>query len=326
MQVALAHRPDHSHLPEENPSLPPQVWAFALLCALLFALCNLVPDQAFEPLNRLVARLAGLLLAFFGVHASVQGVELTVGGFRVAVITECSGLYLWILFLSFVACVPSSRYSRLVAGVAGSCFLGAANVARIALVSGVAARQPRLFPYLHVYLMQVVMVLLLAVCCLVWLRWSRPSRVAGAPLDFLLRFILCGTILFVLWLPVHRRYVEAIDRLVVGLFSLFDIVLVIPELPVIYHHTLSLVLFAALVISTSGTTALRKAGAIAGGALVLAGVHLLFRVSHVLLTAFGKDAILPLHVSIHLINQYLLPVLLWLGVLLRADRLGRRVS
>ena len=58
----------------------------------------------------------------------------------------------------------------------------------------------------------------------------------------------------------------------------------------------------------------RKAYGLATGLCMLMLVHFLFRVTHVLLTAMHMESVLWIHSTIHVVNQYLLPVLLWLAV------------
>jgi hypothetical protein len=108
--------------------------------------------------------------------------------------------------------------------------------------------------------------------------------------------------------------VALLDSLVIYLFSLIHYRLFIPLLPEIYHHTLSLPVFASLVCASRGIGMRRKAWGLAAGLFVLIFVHILFRVSHVMLTAFHMASILGVHGTIHVVNQYLLPVLFWLAV------------
>lgn len=299
-------------LPEgEGSATSGTIVRFGLFCATLYLLAIGLPDSCFGPLNRVTAQMAGLLLGLFSLQVAVQGTTLTLNGFSTVIITECSGIYLALLFVSFVLSFPSSLKSKCLGLLVGIPFLTAANLVRIALVTAVGGWQPLLFPYVHVYLAQVAMVMLVCLGSLAWQRWAVSAETCDTPSQFLVRFFVVASILFVLWLPVHRSYIALLDRLVIYLFSLIDFVLFIPERPEIYHHTLSLVVFAALVAATRGIGGGRRARGLTVGLLLLVLVHLLYRVTHVLVTALQIPKALPVMVSIHYVNQYLLPVLFW---------------
>lgn len=286
--------------------------AFAALCTVLYAAALQLPDQLCEPANRWTARLVELLLASCGVPVHLEGTTLGLGGFHVQVVTECCGLYLALLYCAFLICWPSDLRAKLVGMLGGLPFLYAANLARIAAVAVLGSLRPAWFPYLHVYLAQVAMVLLVCLASLCWLSWNAGTPSAAPRFLFPLRLASAASLLFLCWLPIHHSYLRLLDRLVIWLFSLVDFVLFIPSAPVIYHHTFSLVVFASLTCASAGASPRRLAVALAAGIPLLSLGHLLFRITQVLLTAWHLAAVLPVHLCLHLVNQYLFPVFLWL--------------
>jgi exosortase H (IPTLxxWG-CTERM-specific) len=287
---------------------------FGIVAAVIYAVIIRIPDRFYEPLNHATALLTGFLLGLAGAAPIVQGATVTMKGFKAVIITECTGIYLAMLFLAFVATYPAPFKAKLTGIILGMPFLNAANIVRLAGVIAIGAWRPGLFEYSHVYLAQVMMVMMVCVTCLAWYRWAAAVRAGDTPFDFLARFVAVASVLFVLWLPLHREYVTLLDRLVIYLFSLIDYMLFIPPRPEIHHHTLNLVVFASLICASRSIGVQRKAYGLAAGLFLLVVVHLLFRVTHVLLTAMHKESILPVFLFIHLANQYLLPVLLWLAV------------
>ena len=273
------------------------------------------PNAVFLPLNRTTAYLSGSCLNLFGMDAKVDGTVISLNGFQVQIITECTALYCIVLFSAFLLAIPASFRARLAGLVIGAAYLVCANILRIVAVTAVGAVNPRLFQILHVYLGQVMMVVLVCTACLVWLRWTTAVRGNDQPLGFLIRFVGVASILFILWLPIHREYVALLDRLVMYLFSLAGFPLVITLRPEIYHHTLSLIVFVSLVCASRGIAFRRKAYGLAAGLLLLASVHVIFRVNQVLVFDWRMAWLLPPHLIIHVVNQYLLPVLLWLVVI-----------
>jgi exosortase H (IPTLxxWG-CTERM-specific) len=288
---------------------------FGIVAAIFYAVIVRVPNRFYEPLNHATALMTGFLLSQAGAAPIVQGATVALKNFKAEIITECSGIYLAVLFAAFVVAYPATLKARLTGILLGIPFLNAANILRLAGVIAIGAWRPGLFKYAHVYLAQVMMVMLVCVTCLAWYRWAAAVRAGDTPFDFLVRFVAVASILFILWLPIHREYVALLDRLVIYLFSMIDFMLFIPPRPEIYHHTLSLVVFASLVLASRGIGARRKAYGLAAGLFLLALAHILFRVTHVLLTAFHMESVLPIHLTIHVINQYLLPVLFWLAVI-----------
>ena len=295
---------------------------FGAVALFLFVAIILVPNHAYAPLNHATALVTGCLLGTTGATPLVQGAMVTLGDFKAEIITECTGIYLVALFLAFVVTCPATSMARAVGMMLGIPFLFAANMLRLAGVIAIGARWPGLFDYAHVYLAQVMMVVLVCAACLAWSRWASKASTADTPFDFLARFAAMASCLFIAWLPIHHGYVALLDRMVIYLFSLIDYRLFIPLLPDIYHHTLSLLVFASLVCASRGIGMGRKALGLLAGLLGLMLVHVLFRVTHVLLTAFHMGSILGVHRTIHVVNQYLLPVIFWLAII----RQGRASS
>lgn len=287
---------------------------FGIVGGIFIVVMVSLPDRFWAPLNHATALMTGFLLSLAGAAPAVRETTITLNGFRAQVITECSGLYLVLLFLAFVLTYPAPAKARVTGILFGIPFLNAANIARLAGVVAIGAWRPALFDYAHVYLAQVMMVMLVCVTCLAWLRWASGARTGDTPFDFLARFVAVASVLFILWLPMHRAYVALLDRVVIFLFSLVDFVLFIPIRPEIYHHTLSLVVFTALVLASRNVGMRRRIKGLAAGLSLLVSVHILFRVTHVLLTAWHMESVLPVHYTIHAVNQYLLPVFLWLAV------------
>ena len=112
----------------------------------------------------------------FREHPETVGDMISLKGFQVQIITECTALYSIILFGAVIFSAPASLKSRMAGLLAGIPFLVAANTLRIALVTMIGAKYPALFEPVHVYLAQVVMIILVVGVSLVWLEWSYSRR------------------------------------------------------------------------------------------------------------------------------------------------------
>jgi len=289
---------------------------FGLICAALFAVSIWLPEGCYEPLNRCTARLTGMVLAFFGAAPAVHGAHVSLPGCRVVIVTECTGLYMTLLFISFVAAHPATWKAKACGVVLGALFLNAVNIARIACVSAIGSWSPHLFEPVHVYLAQIMMVLLVCALCSIW---RSLLSTAADPLPFVFRTLLLVSILFLPWLAVNRLYVASLDRLVQAGHALLyhGYRLDTPRPFAIYNHTFAVPFFVSLVMASRGIARRRQLAGCAAGVAAIAGCHLLFRVTHVLWTAHHMEGIVALHQAVYLLGQYLLPLFLWLFIAYR---------
>jgi len=312
--------------PAASPAKVPQPWLrFALLCT-LFLLAALWLEPCLAPLCRATAAQVGALLVLAGLAPQVHGDLVTLSGFNVRIVTECTPLYPFLLYGALVLAQPSSLVRTLAGLLLGALVITAANDLRISLVTAAGtAVSLALFDICHVYLGQVAMLLLVLGGALVWLRWSADGP---APFPFLLRAGLWATALFVPWVAVHKSYVALLDDLVAQLFALLypGYQLLTPRPFLIYNHTFAVPLFLALVMADSRPWTGRRLAGAGAGVCLIAGWHALFRVSHVVWTALNLPEIMPLHQAIYLLGQFLLPFLLWLLVCRSGpkERGGRR--
>lgn len=101
--------------------------------------------------------------------------------------------------------------------------------------------------------------------------------------------------------------------------------LLTPRPLAIYNHTFAVPLFLSLAIAGRSAWTVNCFAATVGGVYIIAGWHVLFRISHVVWTALDMPEILPLHQGIYLLGQFLLPFLLWLwldGISARQNKVG----
>ena len=295
-----------------SPSAGMSPWQrFALLCT-LFMLLSIWLEPYLAPLCRVTADQVMTLLRLSGFVPRQQGDLITLSGFTVRIVTECTPLYACLLYGAFVLAQPSS-WRRTLAGLCiGVLVISTFNLLRITFITAAGPHVSTfLFDILHVYLGQVAMLLLVVASAMVWQLWSVN---APSPFPFLLRAACIATLLFVPWVVVNRSYVALLDNLVAGLFSLLypGSQLLTPRPLAIYNHTFAVPLFLALVLAGRNRWTINRFAATVGGVYSIAAWHVLFRITHVIWTALGVTAIVPLHQGIYLLGQFLLPFLLWL--------------
>ena len=281
---------------------------FALLCT-LFLLTAVWLEPHLGPLNRANAYIAGQILASAGFPALVTGDLISVGNFPVQIVTECTSLYAFLLLASFMFASQAPWHEKIVGIIVGGAFLSAVNLLRIAGVTIVGVSRPVLFELVHVYLGQVLMVVLVVGCCLVWGNRNAISKTSCT--GFVFRCLIWGVVLAILWLVMNVSYIKILDIVVARLFALAGYRLFIPYQHAVYYQTFNIVLFAALVLADQKVSSRRRWLFGSAGLLALMGMHLLFRICNVMISAFAWHPALPLSSLLSIFGQYLLPILIW---------------
>jgi exosortase H (IPTLxxWG-CTERM-specific) len=312
-------------LPIPTETVTPSWLRFTLLCT-LFLLAAIWLEPLFAPLCRATASQVALLLGMAGFSPRVQGVLVTLNGFTVRIVTECTPLYACLLYCAFVLAQPASWRRTFSGLLLGTAVITAANLLRISFVTAAGTIvAPILFEIIHVYLGQVAMLMLVVAAALVWLRWSSGGAM---PFPFLFRAGLLASALFVPWLAMNRFYVEQLDNLVALLFSLLytGYKLLTPRPFPIYNHTFAVPFFLALIMASRNSWKWHRLTAMVGCVSIIVGWHTLFRISHTVWTALDVSEIEPFHQAIYLLGQFLLPFLLWMRFDTGFSRQGRGFS
>ena len=130
----------------------------------------------FEQVNRLNAMLSGAILQVLGISNTRVGssVQFTTGGMKV--ISECSGVYVAILFSAGVLAFPAAWRARLTGLFFGILAIFAINVLRLVTLGAIIARKRDLLPLFHEYLWQVLFILVVAGLYLLWIERMVPRE------------------------------------------------------------------------------------------------------------------------------------------------------
>ncbi len=294
-------------------------WTFLLLCAVLYGLCACLPDSFFEPVNGYTAAMTAFLLDMLGFAPQCNGVFITLGAFRARIITECSAVMVLILFCAFVLAYPSTKKQKAIGLLFGVPFLIGANFVRLVLVHLVGSRYPAMFEVVHIYLGQMIMIVLVFAACLLWLRSFNRSAGDNSPLAFVVRFTAISAIPFAVWIYLHKAYVLLDAWIVQWVFKLagYDLHLS-PSMDMIYPNTFNLIAFTGLILASGKIDRRSRMRNLGAGLGILAGLHIILRILQVLAATSGGPAIVKLLTGSILLNNYLLPFALWL-VMVRRD-------
>ncbi len=128
----------------------------------------------FQHVNLLNAALSGAVLRACGFPTERTGTVLQFERGGMEIISECSGVYVAILFAAAVLAFPTSWRARGWGLALGLVALFAVNVVRLVTVGMVIAWRESLFPLVHEYLWQILFVLVVALLYVAWIEKTTP--------------------------------------------------------------------------------------------------------------------------------------------------------
>ena len=288
---------------------------FVLLCSTFYAITRATPST-FAPLNNYTAATLGVLLRALGMQPTVHGALLSADDFSVKIIDECSAIFVFILFSSFVLAYPTSPKNKAIGLIFGIPSLFLVNTLRLVVVFLAGLWRPDLFEHLHAYLWQTIMILLVFISCLTWLRYVVMVNTRNEPLAFLVRFIAFSSVLFLIWFYLDNIYVSMTGYMTEFLLNGMGYHMHLAPDPniALYPSTFNLIAFTALILATQhpsigikGT----KVKALAIGLTLMMLVEVIHGLYQVL-ADFGVGHALEIMYAAQIVNQYFLPFGLWL--------------
>jgi exosortase H (IPTLxxWG-CTERM-specific) len=148
---------------------------FAAVAVAFFAVYQWSEATArFRPVNEVNAAACALVLRLCGIDADRTGTLVHVGAGGMEIISECSAIYVLILFAAAVIAFPTAWGARLRGLALGLPILLAVNVLRLVTLGAVVRYKPAWLPLFHEYLWQVLFVLLVCGLYLVWMERMIP--------------------------------------------------------------------------------------------------------------------------------------------------------
>jgi exosortase H (IPTLxxWG-CTERM-specific) len=153
--------------------------AFTLSCIGLYSVVNALPQAFTKPINEQVARTLGLLLNAFSIPALTNGDIVSEKGLAFQIIPECTPIFTIGIFFSFVAFHPASLAQKAKGLLMGIPVLYMGNLFRLAATFMISRYDGRLFEVTHVYQGQVFTLLLVILCCVLWMSWVERERRSG---------------------------------------------------------------------------------------------------------------------------------------------------
>jgi exosortase/archaeosortase family protein len=130
-------------------------WAFSL-------------HQHLGPVQRGIAAVSAAAARAAGGDAVAQGEDIVVKDLVMTVNHECTGIFVIMLFTSFVLAYPASWGARFAGLAIGIPLFFAVNVFRLATLARVVEVYPNAFFYLHEYVWQGILTVVVLVGAIAW--------------------------------------------------------------------------------------------------------------------------------------------------------------
>jgi len=117
-----------------------------------------------------VVYLSQHLIEFLGIPVRAEGALLHLGSAVMEVKFGCNGLEAILLLCAAILAYPASWKARITGIFIGSIFLQFFNLIRIAILAWVLEEHPTVFPIMHEYITQSIMIAIAFVIFLVYLQ------------------------------------------------------------------------------------------------------------------------------------------------------------
>ena len=139
---------------------------FLLLASVAFWALSL--HTRLSPVQRAIAASSATLARWSGGTSVAHGDDIMVRDLVMNVNHECTGIFVIMLFSSFVLAYPASWRAKVTGLAVGIPLFMAINILRLATLARIVEFYPNLFFYLHEYVWQGILTVLVLLGTLAW--------------------------------------------------------------------------------------------------------------------------------------------------------------
>ena len=140
-----------------------------LLLVLIFSVLYILFSGSITFLNDLTATALGFILSMLGLDAAVNSSTVHVNEFGMKIVDECTGIFEMLVYAAAVLAFPTSRDKKAIGLAFGVPLLGLLNMVRLICLAFVGMYDPESFEFVHLYLWQVTLILLIVIVLLIWI-------------------------------------------------------------------------------------------------------------------------------------------------------------
>ena len=127
-------------------------------------------------LNNITASILGAVFSFGGADVVVNGAALSVNGFGLEIIDECTAVFSSIVYSACVLAYPTTLKNKGLGIAFGVPSLYAINIFRLIVLTFVGISYPDMFEFVHVYLWQASFIIFVVVVFLLWLHFLSTRK------------------------------------------------------------------------------------------------------------------------------------------------------
>jgi archaeosortase B (VPXXXP-CTERM-specific) len=142
--------------------------AFCLVFYLVYYVLTL--RGSLSLLKDTTAVILGALFSLGGTSVMVNGATVSINGFGLEIIDECTAVFSSIVYCSAVLAYPTTWKNKSLGIAFGVPSLYAINILRLSLLALVGISHPAMFEFVHVYLWQASFIIFVVAIFLLWLR------------------------------------------------------------------------------------------------------------------------------------------------------------
>ncbi len=159
--------------------MPKYVTLFLMLCLALYLVYYLTTGLGLMlHMRSATAWVLASLFSLAGMDVVVKGTVLSVNGFTLDIIDECTAVFPAIIYCSCVLAYPAGMKKKSLGILIGVPALYLINLLRIAVLAIVGIHHPGIVEFVHVYLWQGSFIIFVVVLFLVWLKMESGAKLS----------------------------------------------------------------------------------------------------------------------------------------------------
>ncbi|MCK5126495.1 MAG: exosortase H [candidate division Zixibacteria bacterium] len=139
-----------------------------LLGSVIYPFASVWLNNEILSFMKFTASVCGGILAAFSNDVTQNGRFVTIYGFTVEIIEECTGIMEMLIFLAALLAYPTSWKSKAIGAFTGIPILYLFNILRIVFLTVVGAYYHNLFKFMHLFFWQATLILMITT---VWVLW-----------------------------------------------------------------------------------------------------------------------------------------------------------
>ncbi len=156
------------------------ILTFIAISILLFSLYYLLKDTILiSGLRNSTALITGTIMSVMGFEVTVNRAVVSLNGFSMEIIDECTAIFSSIVYVSCVSAYPTTLRNKGLGVVAGVPLLYVIDIIRLIVLGIVGVNSPSLFEFFHVYFWQGTFIMFVVAVFLLWLRMIKDVDKEG---------------------------------------------------------------------------------------------------------------------------------------------------